>query len=549
MKYEGRSSGLKLLTGRSDVENAHILAGHLQGDQMSAASKEVLLFSTCRKIFGGVVGAQSPRDPIWVALRQTGLIETLLKTLVKQDVRESKLLPREEIDWGFSEMLISLSMIVVCEPWRLDREVKDAAKMKLGEALRFISSEYGLRSDSDPKEVYKIQCLTVSAMGLVLSDFGLEYILHDTANAPALVSLALAVVFDPIADLCLMDGIHKDMAHRQVANILITFSAGQLSWCFEDIAPSIANKYGAKRITSTCNSYFANPRYITRGYTGLSLCAAIAAAKSLHPKLITEGKIHLTILQWFWKAFRGPEEVDPDDKMAGDVQLDLSLLPADLLSILWAIIHRVSSDLRTKLLNDLVLKGDLIMALGHWFLAAKTKQTLACEGFTTELARQYAKDQRFVTLYIEPAWKHVFQTLNSAKRSGVPIWKEDVGIDIWRCFGENLGLVAHNHPNESQVKAVPDFLRCESLICPLYGEYAFGKLEPGVLGLKCTRCQLGMSENGLELWATSNGLQGQVVGLTWRETCVSDLAHANYRMAHTPVTRYCYDSLQQQADS
>lgn len=92
MKYEGRLSGLKLLTGSSDVENAHILAGHLQGDQMSAASKEVLLFSTCRKVFAGVVGAQSPRDPLWVALRQTGLIDTLLKTLVKQDVRESKLL-------------------------------------------------------------------------------------------------------------------------------------------------------------------------------------------------------------------------------------------------------------------------------------------------------------------------------------------------------------------------------------------------------------------------------------------------------------------------
>lgn len=74
-------------------------------------------------------------------------------------------------------MLITLSMIVICGPWRVDSEVKDAAKTKIGEALRFISSEYGLRSDSDPKEVHKIHCLTVSAMGLLLSDFGLEYIL------------------------------------------------------------------------------------------------------------------------------------------------------------------------------------------------------------------------------------------------------------------------------------------------------------------------------------------------------------------------------------
>lgn len=146
-----------------------------------------------------------------------------------------------------------------------------------------------------------------------------------------------------MADLPVMDDIHRDMAHRQATNILITLNTDQLSWCFEGIVPSIANKYGAKRITSTCNSYFANPRYVTRGYTGLSLCVFITAAKSLHSKFINEDKMHLTILQWFWKAFRGPQTVDPDDKMASDVQLDLSLLPADILSILWACVHTFNS--------------------------------------------------------------------------------------------------------------------------------------------------------------------------------------------------------------
>ncbi|KAG8912447.1 hypothetical protein FRC00_004492, partial [Tulasnella sp. 408] len=146
------------------------------------------------------------------------------------------------------------------------------------------------------------------------------------------------------------------------------------------------------------------------------------------------------------------------------------------------------------ILRDLVIEGDMIMVLGHWYFAAPTNdmQDSACEGFLLELAEQYTRDERFVTVYIEPAWKHVFKTLNSAKRSGVPTWKGDTGIKIWRCFGESLGLVEESHPG---LQAVPDFVKCESLTCPLYGEYAFEKQEPGVSRMKCTRCQLGVPEN------------------------------------------------------
>lgn len=89
-EYAGSSRALDLLTGRSPAENAHILAAYLQGDQESAPSKEVLLFSTCRKVFGGLNSIKSPSDSLWVALRQTGLIEILLDTLIKQDVWESE---------------------------------------------------------------------------------------------------------------------------------------------------------------------------------------------------------------------------------------------------------------------------------------------------------------------------------------------------------------------------------------------------------------------------------------------------------------------------
>ncbi|KAG9032163.1 hypothetical protein FS837_002793 [Tulasnella sp. UAMH 9824] len=548
IKYEGRLWGRNLLTGRNRAENAHILAAYLQGDPKLATSKEALMFSTCREIFGGLHGTQSPTDPLWVAVQQTGLTDNLLDTLIKQEVRKSSTLPREEIDWGISQALVCLSIVIACEPWRLEKEIQAAAKVKIGEALRPVFSEYGLKSTSHPKEVYKIQCLTVMTMGILLTDLGLEYVFHDGTIAPVLGTLALAVIFDPVADHGGLDGIHRSIAQRHARNILTALSSFGLNWCFEDIASSVANKYGVKRITSMCNSYFANTRYIGRCYTGLRLCGAMASAESLHPDFINEGKLHLTVLRWYWRTFRGPQENHPDDKEAGDTIHDLRLLPGDSLAMLWAsvplslifyyltawltvllsITRRLSPDLLNKILRDLVIEGDLIMVIGHWYFAeppfdmdgtqrivfyyvwrpnvthaADTFALLdgAFEGFLLEIVKRYAEDQRFVTLYIAPAWKHVFKTFNSAMRSGVPTWEEDTGIKIWRCFGESLGLVEESQPDESHVQVVPDFVKCESLICPLYGEYAFEKFEPGVSGMKCTRCQLGMPENRLDVWA------------------------------------------------
>lgn len=158
---------------------------------------------------------------------------------------------------------------------------------------------------------------------------------HDAASVPAFGTLALAVIFDPLADSGRIDGTPSHIAHRQARHILNALSCSQFSGCFQDIAPSVANKYGAKRITSICNSYFANPRYISRCYTGLGLCAAMASAKSLHPSFINEGKVHLTILRWFWKTFGEPQESHPDDKEYDDGKHDLKLLPGDSLSCLW----------------------------------------------------------------------------------------------------------------------------------------------------------------------------------------------------------------------
>ncbi|KAG8899665.1 hypothetical protein FRC01_010422, partial [Tulasnella sp. 417] len=173
-KSGGRLLGLDLLTGRTDAENAYILAGHLQGPQAPMASKEILFFSTCRKVFGGLYRAQLPTHPLWVALRETGLIQTLCQVLIKQEVRETNLMAKEELNWGVCEALACLSIVVICVPWTLDNGVKDAVKTKAGAILDSIHLEYGLRSKADPQKLYEIQSLTVTAMGLLLYEFGSE---------------------------------------------------------------------------------------------------------------------------------------------------------------------------------------------------------------------------------------------------------------------------------------------------------------------------------------------------------------------------------------
>ncbi|KIO27712.1 hypothetical protein M407DRAFT_23027 [Tulasnella calospora MUT 4182] len=496
LKYEGRLAGLNLLTGRTDAENARILASHLQRPEVPAESKEILLFSTCRKVFGGLYRAHSPTHPLWVALRETSLIETLLQVLIRHEVRDSKLMPREELDWCVSEALTCLSIVIICEPWQHDSGAKFAVKTKAGAVLERIHAEYGLKSKSDPEQLYEIQSLAATAMGLLLSEFEAEESFRGSIEFSQLASLALAVVFDPQADSDVIGSINKDVAHRHARNILAEVNAGPQSSCYERVAPAVVTKYGARRITSKCISHFANPRYISRCYLGLGLCGAMAAAKTLHSKFIYEARVHLIILQWFWKSFRGPQEVHPEDKEVDHANHDLTKQLADVISVLWAITCHLSSDLRRRLIYDLVVEGDLVMAIGHWFFLAQTTdaQTSACKGMTKEIAEHYGKDQQFVSVYIEPTWRHILKSLNSAERSGVQTWSE-AARQIWLFFGDTLGLVARNHPDESPARAVPDFVKCNSLVCPLYGEYAFEKLEPGVSGLKCTRCQLGMPEN------------------------------------------------------
>ncbi|KAG9040440.1 hypothetical protein FS837_000609 [Tulasnella sp. UAMH 9824] len=169
MKYQGRLVGRNLLTGRTDAENAHILASHLQGDA-ATVSKEVLFFSTCRKVFGGLYRAHSPTRPLWLAIRETGLIETLLQLLTKQEVRESPLMPREELDWFVCEAVACLSLVVFWEPGQGEHDVKAMIKQQLGAILESINLEYGLKSKSNSEQLYdsEIQCLTVMIMGFLV---------------------------------------------------------------------------------------------------------------------------------------------------------------------------------------------------------------------------------------------------------------------------------------------------------------------------------------------------------------------------------------------
>ncbi|KAG9040441.1 hypothetical protein FS837_000610 [Tulasnella sp. UAMH 9824] len=292
----------------------------------------------------------------------------------------------------------------------------------------------------------------------------------------------------------------RELAHRYARNILIHVDRYRDAGCYPEIAPLVAHRYGAKRILPKCNSYFANPRYIARCGAGLRLCAAIAPAKAIQPRFINDAKLHLTVIQWYWKSFRGPQEVPPEDKEIGRKDQDLTELPADVLTVLWSITHSFSPELRIKLIYDLVVEGDLVMVIGHWFFIPQTidVQTAACKLIVEEIAKQYGEDRQFVAAYIMPTWRHVFKSLDAAKRSGVQTWREE-GPKTWLLIGERLGVVPKDNEgvdlNDTAIQSEPTFVKCNSITCPLYGEYALERLEPGVSGLKCIKCHLGMSEN------------------------------------------------------
>ncbi|KAG8912435.1 hypothetical protein FRC00_004508, partial [Tulasnella sp. 408] len=435
MKYEGRFAGRNLLIGRTDAENAYILARHLQGET-PAPSKEVLFFSTCRAVFGGLSRARSPTHPLWVALRETGLIETLLQVLIKQEVRESNLMPREEIDWGVAEALVCLSIVILCDPWRFDDGVKSSVTKRLGALIDRIHSEYGLKSKSVPEQLYEIQCVTVTTMGFLVSQFESDDGVQRSINLNQLASFALAVIFDPLADSNAIEFMTKELAHKNARSILMRVNAGRISGCYGEIAPLVVNKY------------------IARCYTGMGLCAAVAPARALHSKFINDGKVHLRILQWFWKSFRGPQEIPPEDKEVDHGNHDLTGQAADVLSVLWA----------KKLIYDLVVEGDFIMAIGHWFFIPQTNesQVAACKGITEEIAELYGNDRQFVAVYIEPTWKQVFKSLKAAKRSGLRTWRGN-GAEIWLFFGERLGLAPPKDkgldPDSHTIAEVPKFIR------------------------------------------------------------------------------------------
>ncbi|KAG8928658.1 hypothetical protein FRC01_005602 [Tulasnella sp. 417] len=494
MKYEGRLMGLNLLTGRTRAENAHILARNLQGN-FSPESKEVLFFSTCRKVFGGLYRVHSPTHPLWLALRQTGLIETLLQTLIKQEVRESEVMPREELDWGVSELVACLSIIVFCGCWKFDDDVQALVKQKLGTILDSIHSEYGLRSKSDPEQLYKIQCVAVTTIGHLLLEYKSDSSFQSSMNARQLAALALAVLFDPLGDSNKIDSMTTHLAHKYAINILLQVNASQDSGLYTEVAPLVANRFGAKRIVSKCSSYFANPRYFVRCCAGLGLCQAVAPAKAIQPRFINDGKLHLTILRWYWKAFRGPQEVPPEDVGSTHDHHDLTELSAGIICGLWSITHSLSPDLRKKLIYDAVVEGDLVILIGHWFLIPKNLdiQTAGCKNLMEEIVRHYGEDRQFVKVHVEPAWRHIFKSLNSAKRCGVQTWRDE-GAQAWLPFGERLGLTPKKNegPDSNDhvmVQSEPSFVKCNSIVCPLYGEPAFENLEPGISGLRCTKCQ------------------------------------------------------------
>ncbi|KAG8920732.1 hypothetical protein FRC00_009601, partial [Tulasnella sp. 408] len=446
MKYKGRLMGRNLLTGRTDAENAHILAGLLQGDAPTV-SKEVLFFSTCRKVFGGLYRAHSPTHPLWLAILETGLIQTLLQLLIKQEVRESPLMPREELDWCVSEAVACLSLVVFWEPGHGEHDVKAMIKQQLGAILEFISLEYGLKSKSEPEQLYEIQCLAVMIMGFLVFEF-------ESDDSLQLASLALAVIFDPLAESDAVDVMTRDLAHRYARNILALVDRQRDVGCYPEIAPLVAH------------------RYIARCGAGLRLCTAMAPAKALQPRLINGAKLHLTIIQWYWKSFRGPQEAPPEDKEVDYKDQDLTELPADVLTVLWSIIHSLSPELRKKLIYDSVVEGDLVMVIGHWFFIPQTidPQIAACKLVVDEITKQYSEDRQFVAAHIEPTWRHVFKSLDAAKRSGVQTWRGE-GAKTWLLIGERLGLVPKDNDgvdsSDTPIQSEPAFVKCNCITCPL----------------------------------------------------------------------------------
>ncbi|KAG8928657.1 hypothetical protein FRC01_005601 [Tulasnella sp. 417] len=430
---------------------------------------------------------------------------------IKQEVRNSELLPREELDGGVFEVLTCLSIIVFCDCWSLDADVRALVKQKLGTILESIHSEYGLGSKSDPVQLFKIQCVATATIGYLVSEYKSESSFQSSMNVRQLAALALAVLFDPLEDSNAIDSMTTQLAQRNARNILIEVNRSADTRCYPEVVPMVVNKFGAKRIISKCSSYFANPRYIDRCSEGLCLCGVVVAAKAIQPRFINDGKLHLTILRWYWKAFRGPQEVPPEDVGTTHDHHDLTEMVKDILCVLWTITRCLSPDLRKKLVYDAVVEGDLVMVIGHWFFVA---QTIDAQRLTDEIAGQYGEDRRFVQVYIEPAWRHVFKSLNAAKRSGVQTWRGD-GAKVWLYFGEQLGLVPKENEgvdsNDQVVQSEPSFIKCNSIVCPLYGEPAFEKLEPGISGLRCTKCQPKVPENGLDIWSTPKDLQNWIV--------------------------------------
>lgn len=184
-------------------------------------------------------------------------------------------------------------------------------------------------------------------------------------NVRQLASLALAVIFDPLADSDAIDPMTKDMAHRNARNILAHVEKHRDGGCYPEIAPLVAHRYGAKRILPVCNSYLAYPGYTARCGAGLRLCAAMAPAKAIQPRFISDAKLHLTVIRWYWKSFRGSQQVPPEDGEAEYKKQGLTELPADVLNVLWSYVPtlRWSSLARCMWLIPVVIGLHIIFLL------------------------------------------------------------------------------------------------------------------------------------------------------------------------------------------
>ncbi|KAG9006558.1 hypothetical protein FRB90_009885 [Tulasnella sp. 427] len=247
---------LRYILGKNATDGARNVGFALarEDNRDNPAAKELLIFDTCRAIFNGVLSVQTTNHPLWAALRKEKLVEKLFHVLIRQDARFSRLCTQAYLDWGVGEILKSLEIIVLSEPWRQDRELRKIIRSQAAVALSVIDIWYSSPGRTEPSKLYEIQSLAVTVFGTILIGCGSTETLssYATSGIQNLTKVALSTIFDPLADPTgAQDDLQKLFAQTIAGKIVTLFvykmvqsaSAGSQEQSFRDLGLPASRQY------------------------------------------------------------------------------------------------------------------------------------------------------------------------------------------------------------------------------------------------------------------------------------------------------------------